>query len=186
MCAAEQQCVDKGVGSEQPAKVGTDKIIGSGFVGLAVFYQRNPHRASLLVNSDMRIEFGYLDRIRVRQHCAFGGEYPDMACAGIATESLDSGAYDAKHTMPSERAFPIALLLSPDGRQVALLDSSECLCGGGITGKDDELTALREEIADSLPRVFIDHIERARAVWGTGVIAEVEIVVLRQTLADGL
>ena len=51
-------------------------------------------------------------------------------------------------------------------------------------GKDDEIATLLVQVIDRLKGVFINDIKRACSVWRTRIVAQVEIVVLGEMLAN--
>jgi hypothetical protein len=79
------------------------------------------------------------------------------------------GAYYTKH--PAMRRY---------NRQVDLLYRAQSLCRSGVAGKDNQMATLREEVLHTLTGKLVHHIERAGTIGGAGVVAKIEIVVLRQ------
>ena len=48
------------------------------------------------------------------------------------------------------------------------------------------MTAHLEEAQHGLSRELIHHVETARTVWGTGIVAQIKVVVLGKLLADAV
>lgn len=65
-----------------------------------------------------------------------------------------------------------------------LLYGAERLGRGCVACQYDEGSALGEEVPDGLEGVFIHQVEGACAVWGARVVSQVEIVILREGLAQ--
>lgn len=97
-----------------------------------------------------------------------------MPRLGVIAESLDRGADDTQHT-----AMPQWV----NSWQVNLLDGAQSLGRCGITSQDDKIGAHGEELIDRLERKTIYHIERAGAVRSARIVAEVDIIVVREHLA---
>ncbi len=68
--------------------------------------------------------------------------------------------------------------------QVLLLDAPQGLGRRGVAGDDDEGAAPAEEVLDGLAGELVDHLLGAAAVGRTGVVAQVQVVILRQRLDD--
>ena len=64
-------------------------------------------------------------------------------------------------------------------RQVFLLDCAEGFRACGIASQNDQRAILREEVFDRLKGIAVNNIERVRAIRRTGVVPQVQIVVLR-------
>ena len=77
---------------------------------------------------------------------------------------------------PQDPAVRVAL------RQIDLLDAAQGPGRGGVAGQDDELAPVGEEIVHRLLGEALHHAVRAGAVGNPGVVAQVEIVVIRQEL----
>ena len=79
---------------------------------------------------------------------------------------------------------PEHALLATPALEVILLNGAQRLCGGGVAGKDDQFAPTAEEFFNRLKRVAIDNLERVGTIGRTCVIAQVEVVVLGQSLAN--
>ena len=67
-----------------------------------------------------------------------------------------------------------------------MLDGAQCLGRGSVAAKHDQMAAQLEQADDRLACELIDHIERARAVGSTRVVAQIDIVVLGHEVVDAL
>jgi len=88
-------------------------------------------------------------------------------------ERFDGGADDAEDATARV-----------DFGQVNLLDGAQSLGGCCVAGQDDQRTALFKQGTDGLGGETIDHLEGARAVRGSGIVAQIEEVVFRQAVAE--
>jgi hypothetical protein len=70
--------------------------------------------------------------------------------------------------------------------QIVLLNGAQCLGRSCVTTQDNEMAAHLEQTDYCLTSKLIDHIERTASIGGTGIIAQVEIIVLGQQLADAV
>jgi hypothetical protein len=82
---------------------------------------------------------------------------------------LSSGPDHAQY--PAVRRYP---------GQVRLLDAAKGLGRSGIAGEYHQGTALLEKPLYALQRIVIDGLERSVAIWRPGIIAQVDIIILRQ------
>ena len=96
-----------------------------------------------------------------------------MACDCEPADGLDGGADDAQHAARGVQAG-----------QVFLLNGAQGFGRGGVAGQDDQRAALAKKGLDGLEGVFVDHLEGVRAIGRAGVVAEVQVVVLRHQLSD--
>ena len=76
-----------------------------------------------------------------------------------------------------------ALLAAPT-LEVILLNGAQRLCRGSIAGKDNQFAPTAEEFFNRLKRVAVDNLEGVGTIGRTCVIAQVEVVVLGQSLAN--
>ena len=113
------------------------------------------------------------------------GDISYMARHGDVADMLHRRAYDAEHTAMA-LGLAGSVVCEIVGYEVVLLYGAESLGRGGVASEDDELASEIEEFQHGLPCEFVDDIKRARAVWGTRVVAEIEVVVLWQTLLEFL
>src|ERR1022692_646600 len=101
---------------------------------LIIFYQRDPHGACLLKNTDFWEELFYLDQIGPRLHCSACSQYADMACFCKLPDNFSSWADNAEY--PFFRVY---------FRKIVLLDGAQGLCRGRIAGKYHERAIHPEE-----------------------------------------
>ncbi len=177
--AAEDDGVDGGVEGEELAEVFLDEVVGAGGVGFAALDEGDPHGAGELGDGHLRGDLFEFEEVGVAGDCAGGGEEADVACAGDGWEDFDCGADDAEDAAEGEAVGAEGGL-----DEVVLLDGAEGFCGGGVAGEDHEAAIEREEGFYGLEGEVVDDIEGARAVGGSGVVAEVDIVVLREECAN--
>ena len=60
----------------------------------------------------------------------------------------------------------------------------EGLGRGRVAGQYDQRASLFEKMFDGFESESVDELERARAVWCARIVAKIQIVVLRQPVAD--
>ena len=53
----------------------------------------------------------------------------------------------------------------------------------GVAAQNHQVATLGEEVAHRLPCELIHHLERARTIGRTGIVAQIDEVVVRQQLA---
>lgn len=169
MCAAEEQSIDIRVCIESLPDILFDEKICAITGGFTIFYERHPHRASGLGDMHIGIKFGDLELIRVAADSAGGGEESDMSTSGYFADRLHCRAYDTEHTTVGIR-----------DREDMLLDRAESLGGGGVTSQNHQVATTAEKFLDSLTSKIEDDIETTGAVRGSGIIAEIEVVILRE------
>lgn len=172
MGAAEDDGVDEGVLGKQFLKGVADEVVGSGLVELATFDQWHPHGTCLSHDGGTGIELLYLQIVGLGLDSAFGGEHTDMVGAGELSHDFGCGAYDSKHTV-----------VGGIRRKVLLLDGAEGLGGSGVAPQNDQRASQGEELLNRLEGELIHHVEGTCAVWGTRVVAKVDVVILRHPLA---
>ena len=69
-------------------------------------------------------------------------------------------------------------------RKYLLLDAAERLCRSCIAGKNHQRAATAEKFSHGLERVAVNRLETAGAVRRTGVIPQIQIIVLRERVAE--
>ena len=103
---------------------------------------------------------------------AFCGQNANVSAVGDGVDTLCRGTNDAQYA-----AIGIEM------EQVALLNGSQSFCRCGVATQDNEMATLFEELEHGLPGELINHFEGTRTIGCTGVIAQIEIVVLGELLA---
>lgn len=106
---------------------------------------------------------------------AFRGEQSDVVVTCEVSDDLGGGPDDAEHA-------PVGVPLW----EVVLLDGAQGLSGGRVASDDDEMASHLEEFLYGLPCELIDDVERSWSVGRACVVAEVEVVVLWQQLANAM
>ena len=172
MRAAEDDGVYLRVAQHDGVEAFLHEIVGSGGVVLVVLDEGHPQRAGHARDGDVGPELLYFERVALALDGALGGEHAYVARQRQAAYALGRGAYHAEHA---------ARGVEP--RQVVLLYGAQGLGRGCVAGQYDEAAAQREEFGDGFARELVNHVERARAVGGAGVVAEVDVVVLGQQAA---
>ena len=109
-----------------------------------------------------------------------------MAAASELADDFGSGADDAQHSARGCRGVVEGRTGTIPSRQIVLLDAAQGLCRGSVAAQDDQLAAHGEEFLDGLARELIDDIERPRTVGCAGIVAQIQIVVLWQLVADAV
>jgi len=174
MGAAENNRVNFRVETEQFIHVFPHKIVGAWRGKLLVLHQRHPHGAGNTRDLDIGKELVNLYLIGERADGARCGKKPHMARLRDITHALHRGADDAQHTARGV----------VHQRKVALLDAAQGLGGGCVTGQDDQRTTRIEEVVYGLQSEFVHHLIRAGAIRRTGVVTQIEIVVLGHQAAN--
>ena len=171
--AGQDEGVDVGIEAEHLVEPLFDKIVRTGRVVLAVFHQRHPHRAGHPRDRNVGVALVQLEFVTAGADGALRGQDADMAGVGEAAHHLHRGADDAQHAA-----------LAAEAGEVVLLNGAEGFGRSGVAGQDDEFATAVEEGGDGFKGVAIDHIERARTIGGSCVVAKVEVVVLREEFAN--
>lgn len=70
--------------------------------------------------------------------------------------------------------------------QIFLLNGAQSFGRSGVATQDDELATHLKKLDDGLPRELINHLERAGAIGSTRVVAQIDVVVLRQELPNAV
>ena len=91
---------------------------------------------------------------------------------GQRRQRLDRGAYNPQHP-----------LVGGDAGQIVLLNRTQRLSRSRVAGQDYQRTPLVEEVQHRLFGKLIDNLKRPCTVRGPGIVAQIEVVVLRQPLA---
>ena len=171
MGAAEDDGVYLRVAAHQIANALFHEIVGTWTVIFVVFYQRHPHGAWLSRHGYVGIELVYLHHIALALDGSGGSNDAHVARLRDAADTFRRGTYHAEHT-----AVGVYL------RQVILLYRPQGFGGGGVAGEDDEMASHAEQFLHCLTSELIYDVERPWTIRSTGVVAEIEIVVLRQQL----
>ena len=98
-----------------------------------------------------------------------------MTALGEFTDDLSRRTNDTQHTT-----------IGIDLGDIILLYGAQSLRRGGVTAKDDEMATHLKELQHSLARELIDHLETARSIRRTGIVAQIKIIVLGKQLADAV
>ena len=69
-------------------------------------------------------------------------------------------------------------------RQIALLNSTQGFRRSRITGQNNQLATFGEQLHHSLPGKPVYYLKRARPIRSPGIVAEVNIIVVRHCLTD--
>ena len=69
-------------------------------------------------------------------------------------------------------------------RQIALRNRAQRLGRRGVAGQNHQMAAFIEKTPHRLQGELIDKVERARAVWRTGIVAEIQKISLRQPVPE--
>ena len=173
--AAQDDGVYLGVETQQLVNVLLDEIVGTGRAGLVVFNQWHPKGAGHPRDADVGMQFLNLQTVTVAPDGAFCGKDAHMAAAGERADDLGGGADDPQHAA-----------LGVKGRQVVLLNGAQSLGRSGVAAQDDQMAPHLEEAHDGLAREFVDDLEGTCAVGCTGIVAQIEVVVFGQQLADAM
>ena len=152
-----------------------DEIIGTGAVGFVVLYKGHPERAGHAADTDVGKKFGYLDVVTMTAHGTLGSQQSHVTATGERADNFGRGADDAQH---AARSVPTG--------QVVLLNGAQGLGRRGVAAQNDQLTAHAEEFQNGLTRKLVYDVERAGAIRGTGIVAQIHVVVLGQQLADAM
>ena len=119
------------------------------------------------------MEFGDLEFVAFRANGALCAENPHVAGARQGADSFHRGANHTEHAPIGGQAG-----------EILLLNGAERFGRRGVASQNDEFAAPREEFLYRLEGVAIHHVEGARTVGGTCIVAEVEVVVVGQSVAD--
>ncbi|MNS36345.1 hypothetical protein D3C72_685350 [compost metagenome] len=98
-----------------------------------------------------------------------------MLTTGVLSDYLCRWANDPQHP----------LMCSQTG-QIVLLNGAQGLGRGSIAGKDHQLTTIRKQPFYTFQRILIHRFKRAVTIRCTGIVAEINIVILRHTGGNGL
>jgi hypothetical protein len=171
---AEDEGIDAGVGGEEAVQVPADEESGAFAGSLVVLNERYPEGTGFGGDGEaVAVHLGDLYLVGVRGNGTFGGKEADVAGVRYLADGFDGGADNAED--------------SPVGGQygeVALLDGTQSLGGGGVTGEDDKRATLVEEADDGLAGETVNGFERTSAIGSACIVAEIDIVVTGQTPAD--
>ena len=151
------------------------EIVGTGGVGLVVLYQRHPERTGDTADDDVREQLLDFHVVALALDGTLSSQDAYMAALGQRTYHLGRRADDAKDAAVGIPSW-----------QVVLLDGAQGLGRRRVTAEDDQMAPLLEESLHGLARKLIDDIEGTRTVRRTGIVAEVQVVVLGKQLADAV
>lgn len=112
--------------------------------------------------------------VRAAGHRAFRAEYAYLSCPRVASDHFGGWADNAENAAGWVEAC-----------KISLLDGSKRACRCGVASEDDERATLPEEPLHALQCVAIDSFKGAGTVGRTGIVAEVEVIVLRQSCGNG-
>ena len=163
----QHHCIDVLTPAYQRVDILFDEIVGTRRVCLTIFDQWHPHRAWLTIDGNRLVELCDLKFVATTVDSAGRTHNADMATLTHADNLFDRRAYDAKHATRWV-----------DRREVVLLNSAQRFGRGRVASQYDQLTALRKKITHGLERKLIDHIEGARTVGGSRIVAEIEVVIV--------
>ena len=172
MSTTQNNSINQRVFTEKNIDILLHKVIGSRRIELIVLYQRYPHGARYSCHRNIRIKLAHFKRIRQRVDSTRSGQQPYVPTYGKRVDTFYRRTYHAQHTASRSQM-----------RQVVLLNGAQRLCRSGVTSQDNERTSQLEKLAYGLKRKIINHFERTGAIRRTGIIAQINIVVLRQQLA---
>ena len=170
--ASEYYGVDVAVEHHQLVDALLDEVVGSRRVILVVLDERHPQRAGHPRHLYVGPQLGYLHAVAAALDGALGGQHAHVARQRQPAYAFGRGADYAKHAARGV-----------DARQVVLLDGAQGLGRRRVAGYDDQAAAHREQPPDGFEREAVDHVERARPVRSAGVVAQVDVVILRQEAA---
>lgn len=172
MCAAKDDRVDLRVAYHEVLDTFLYKIVGTRTVVLIVLHKRHPHRTRLARDGDVGKEFLNLEHIALTPDGSLGGHNAHMAALRDTAYALGRRPYDAQHA---------AVGVEPG--QVVLLNRAQSLCRRRVAGKDYEMATHAEKLYHSLARELINHVERARSVRRTRIIAKIKIIIVGQNVS---
>ena len=170
--AAEDERVDARVFRKELVQVLLHEIIGAGRGIFVVLDERHPHRASLRLDVDMREHLRDFQWIGAGRDRARRPDYADVLRVAEAVHQLDGRT---NHAQDAPRGVP--------PREVALLDRAQRLGRSRVASQDYQRAPLVEEVQHRLFGELVDNLKRPCTVGGTGIVAQIEVVVLRQPLA---
>ena len=98
-----------------------------------------------------------------------------MPCFGIVSDHLGGGTDNAEDTAGAVYK-----------RQILALNSSKCFGGCCIAGKNDQGAHHLKEPFYALEAIFMDRIKTTVTIWCTGIITQIDIIILWEELADRL
>ncbi len=146
-----------------------DKEAGTFGTHLAVFYQGNPHGASMLGHLQFREEMTDFYLVTVGRNRACGGEDSDMPRVAEIADLFGGGPDDSQHPLIREFCGQHLLLNAPEG-------AGRCR----VTGEDYHGAASAEKFPHALEGVAKDGLETPAAVRRTGIVSQVQKIIVRQ------
>jgi len=173
MGAGQHDGIDGCGTAHEPVQAVADEMVCPGVVIGPVFDKGYPHGAILLVHLYVGEEPSDLDRIRFRPDRAGGTEDANIARARMVPDDFRRGTDHAQHSV-----------VGGDPWQVALLDGAQGLRRGGIAGEDHQRASFAEHPFHRFECVAVDGVEGTGAVWRTGIVTQIEVVVPRQSAED--
>jgi glutamate racemase len=150
-----------------------DEIVGSVTVVFLVLYQWHPHGAGHSCDLNVRKNLFNFQRIGFGAYGAGCGQQTNVPVTGDFTDAFHGGAYYSQYAAGRIHV-----------RKVVLLDAAERFGGSRIAGQDDQRAAQLKQFLDSLQGEVVDHFERTCAVWSTGIISQVQVIVLWQSFDE--
>lgn len=169
--AAEYEGVNAAVLCKELVEVFLYEVVGSRVEVFVVLDDRDPHGASLLYEEDIGAHLGEFEFVGVRLYGGFGCHQSHGVGLGECFYGFDGRTDDSKDTTVGGK-----------GREVVLLYATQGLGRGGVASEDNELAVEFEEGLYTLQGVAVDHLEGAGSIGHSGIVAEVDIVVLWETL----
>ena len=173
MGAAKDDSVDSGIKTHNLVDAFLDEIVGTRRIGFIILHQGHPERTCNTSDLYVGIEFLDFEGLALALDGSLGGEYSHMTALGETADDLCRRTDDAQNST-----------VGIDLRDIVLLDGAQGLGRSCIATKDNEMATHLEELDDCLACELIDHIETAWAVGGTGIVAQIEVIVLGKQLTD--
>ena len=148
------------------------EIVGTRRIGLVILHQRHPEGTSHTAHLYIREQLLYLQIVALALDGSFGSQHTHMARLRQLADDLSCRTNHAQ-----DAAIGVPLW------QVYLLDATQGFGGGSVTTQYDKVTPHLKEAQHSLTGELVNDFERTGTVGCTGIIAEVQVVVLGQQLA---
>lgn len=143
------------------------EIISTRFVKFAVFNERNPHRTRQSCDTVTWVELLDFELVAFALDGTLRGKHSNVVVARDVADDFSGWDDDSQHST-------VGCML----REIVLLNGTQCLGGSGVATEDDERTSHLEKFLHGLEGEFIDYIEGTCSVWGTRIVAQVDVVVL--------
>ena len=173
MRAAEDNSVYLRVAFQQTVKMLFDEIVCPGRAVFVVLHQRDPHRTGFARNLDVRPELGYLQLVGLAADGSWRGHDTDVSALRKMPHALGRGTNDTQDTARGV-----------EKGKVVLLNAAQGLGRSRIAGQDNQVASHGKKLAHTLQGKLIDTFEGTAAVWSTGIVAQIKIVVLGHKASD--